>query len=93
MLAALFLQLVLQVARAAAAGPLSVTSFCRTPERNERVGGVPGSLHLRCLAIDLVGDWADLQRMVRIWRAIGLDAVEYPDDGHIHLELDGPALR
>ena len=87
----LFLVLVLLVIQAAGARSLSVSSYYRTPERNAAVGGVPTSLHLQGLAIDLVGGQADILAVAGLWRALGLDAVVESD--HLHLELDGPAVR
>lgn len=87
----LFLVLVLLVVQAAGATSLSVSSYLRTPERNAAVGGVANSLHLAGLAIDLVGSQADILAVAGLWRVLGLDAVVESD--HLHLELDGPALR
>lgn len=69
----------------------TITSWYRDPERNALVGGSPRSLHLLGLAIDLVGPAVELEAVMRIWRAAGLDAVDEGD--HLHLELDGPLLR
>lgn len=90
-LAGAFVQLLIAVLVVARATDVSISSFLRTPERNEAVGGRPNSLHLVGLAVDLVGEPATLGRVASIWRAIGLDAIDEGD--HLHLELDGPLLR
>lgn len=68
-----------------------ITSWCRSAQRNREVGGVENSLHLVCLALDVVGPPNEVQRLALAWRGIGLDAVQESD--HLHLELDGPAVR
>lgn len=67
--------------------PVVVTSWYRTPEDNQRVGGNPESLHLQGLAVDLrLGDGAT--NVAAMWLDAGLDAVQETD--HWHLEWDGP---
>jgi uncharacterized protein YcbK (DUF882 family) len=85
-LTTLFARLVVAVASAARAQSIGASSWFRSPEENARVGGVPSSLHLQGLAIDLVGDAASLGRISSIWGAIGLYAKDEGD--HLHLELD-----
>ena len=72
-----------------------VSSWLRTAaktlELREQGRGVVNSLHQRGLAIDLVGTAVQLGAMRAGWVALGLDAVDEGD--HLHLELDGPALR
>jgi len=80
----LFAWLVIAVVRVS--GPVTPTSWFRTPAENAAVGGVPNSLHLLGLAIDVVGDPGVLGRVASIWRAIGLQAKVESD--HLHLELD-----
>jgi hypothetical protein len=46
--------------RAIAGRDVRVTSGFRSPYRNRQVGGVPGSLHTKRRAVDLVGARADL---------------------------------
>lgn len=87
----LFLILVVLAMQQASAYGLTVSSYLRTPQRNAEVGGVANSLHLVGLAVDLVGPWLSLQKVAAVWRSWGLDAVL--EDDHLHLELDGPALR
>lgn len=69
---------------------VEISSWFRTEPQNIAVGGVPGSLHLRGLAMDLVGPPIALATIADVWTQIGLDAVVETD--HLHLELDGPAV-
>lgn len=82
-------------ARAAQARGVRVSSWLRTAaqqlELREQGRGVVRSLHEKGLAMDLVGTAAQLGAMRAGWIALGLDAVDEGD--HLHLELDGPALR
>ena len=43
----------LDIARSLAGVPFVITSDYRTPEDNERVGGVPDSAHMKGLAVDM----------------------------------------
>lgn len=74
---------------------LRVTSWLRSEADQEdllsRGRGVVRSLHLRGLAMDLVGPPASLMAFAAGWVALGLDAVLESD--HLHIELDGPSLR
>ena len=87
-----FLQLVfLIVSLAPDSSTVRVSSFLRTREQNDSVGGRPNSFHLVGLAIDLVGAATALSWILRLWQVLGFDGVDEGD--HVHLELDGPALR
>lgn len=86
-----FLLLYVLVRQDVGATQLRETSWFRTPEKNVEVGGVPNSLHLRGLALDLAGPMEERLRIGNRWRSLGLDAVQ--DTGHVHLELDGPIFR
>lgn len=88
-LTTLFARLVVAVVVAARARNVVPTSWFRTPAENAALGGVPGSLHLQGIAIDLAGDSDELGQIEGIWRAIGLDAVDEGD--HLHLELQARA--
>lgn len=66
---------------------LRVSSWLRTQVLDEGAG--PRSLHLRGLAMDLIG--ADTAAFAAAWRSFGLDAVVESD--HLHVEFDGPSLR
>ena len=63
----------------------SVTSWIRTHQRNENVGGKSDSLHLWGLAIDIVpDDWKDLQNILT---AIRNGKLHYKvHKGHIHIQ-------
>lgn len=84
-----------QVLRSSGASGLRVTSWLRTEQKQlellERGRGVVRSLHLKGLAMDLVGTPAAIAAFQRGWIGLGLDAVLEAD--HLHVELDGPALR
>ena len=63
----------------------SITSYFRTPQRNELVGGVENSKHLKAEAIDCVLDDRNLN--VDLYLAVtemGYDMIVYPT--HIHIE-------
>lgn len=87
----LFLILVVIVLTKAQARGVTISSYLRNPATNAAAGGVSNSLHLVGLAMDLVGPWTELERVAILWRSLGLDAVLESD--HLHIELDGPALR
>jgi hypothetical protein len=64
---------------------ISITSWWRTPFRNELVGGKPGSQHLIGMAVDLVLDPAIDQRdLLSLIRQLGLHYLEEGD--HIHVQ-------
>lgn len=65
----------------------SVTSWIRSPARNNHVKGSPRSLHLEGLAADLVlDDPNDAERLIADARALGLEAAN--EQHHVHLEYD-----
>lgn len=59
-----------------------VTSWYRDIETNQRVRGVPGSLHLWGLALDIVVD--DPNQLARVAVSLGLVPLVEPD--HLHLQ-------
>lgn len=73
-------------------GAIRVTSGCRTPEENARVGGVHNSLHMECLAADVIfldykSQAAAYARLASLYgERTPLDLVFEGD--HTHLELD-----
>ncbi|MEL6372422.1 MAG: D-Ala-D-Ala carboxypeptidase family metallohydrolase [Pseudomonadota bacterium] len=71
-------------------GTIIVTSTHRSAERNKRVGGVGGSLHLQCRAIDFVlyGDRRRALRYLRTRPKLGWFKY-YRRKGHFHID-DGP---
>ena len=65
----------------------SVTSWIRSPKRNENVGGVPDSLHLVGLAVDVAFDTPeDKEDAHKFAKSMGYDVVPY--SGHLHIEYD-----
>lgn len=68
-----------------------LSSWFRTREENDAVGGRPDSLHLRGLAMDIVSSASGQARLAQAWQSWGLDALDEGD--HVHLELDGPRFR
>jgi len=82
--------------RQAGSPRIGVSSWLRTDtkalELAEQGRGVGlRSLHNRGLALDLVGPAPSLGAFAEAWQRLGLDALFEPD--HLHIELDGPALR
>ena len=63
----------------------TASSWCRTPEHNRRVGGVPNSKHLTCEAVDVVGDGASLAQLGRAAQKVGLKVIPYSN--HIHIQV------
>jgi len=90
-----FITLVDRIHAQAGRPSLGVSSWLRTSSKQlellEQGRGVVRSLHLRGLALDLVGAPPALQAFQRGWIALGLDAL--PEGDHLHVELDGPVLR
>lgn len=75
--------------------PMRVTSGYRTPERNARVGGAKGSLHMQALACDFADQDGSLAR----WCLNNLDALDraglYLEDpgytpGWVHVQAKPP---
>jgi hypothetical protein len=64
----------------------SVTSYGRTPTRNQKVGGVPGSKHLSWLAADVVYDGAQPDLSAAKQRARHLGLLLLREDTHDHLQ-------
>lgn len=65
----------------------SVTSWIRTPRRNQRVGGVTDSLHLSGLAMDIVLDrQADRRHFCLRAKRLGLRVIIY--DSHLHVQVN-----
>ncbi len=67
---------------------LRLSSWFRTPEQNQTVGGRPQSLHLVALAIDVVGSGAALDAFAAACRQRGLWVVIEVD--HLHVQLWPP---
>lgn len=78
------LSLLLRVALLRENYPFSVTSWWRTVKRNDAVGGLPKSLHLRGLAIDVVLDPEVNQVDFRI-AAEKVGIYVYDEGDHLHL--------
>lgn len=65
------------------AGPISLRSWYRDPARNAACGGVPGSSHLRGLAMDIAA--ASPARAAAAFRAVGLRVIDERD--HLHVQV------
>lgn len=64
----------------------SVTSWIRTPAHNKKVGGVPDSMHLLGLAVDVIlDDWSETEQFMKMCKRIGLQAIKEGD--HIHVQI------
>lgn len=66
--------------------PFKITSCYRTPEHNRRVGGSPGSMHLKGRAVDIpvsggVDRWQIVKAAVTLGLSVGVmrDAVHLDD--------------
>lgn len=67
---------------------MSVTSWGRTEQRNQVVGGVPNSWHLRFLAVDVVpDDFGVSDDLVAACEALDLEVIVEQD--HWHIEPKG----
>ncbi len=61
-----------------------LTSWCRSREYNRRVGGVEGSRHISCMAVDMVVPQEKTKRFVERATSLGFKVLVEAD--HIHLE-------
>jgi hypothetical protein len=65
--------------------PFSITSWGRTPQHNQAVGGKPNSKHLQWLAVDVVLDNPNQKPELIKWcSTVGLLALDERD--HIHIQ-------
>lgn len=75
--------LIMKIALLRASFSFSVTSWWRTVKRNNDVGGLPKSLHLKGLALDIVLD--NLEDDEEFKAAAGdLGIHVYKEDDHLH---------
>lgn len=94
----------LELLRELNGGKIVITSGCRCPEHNLKVGGAPASLHLTGYAADIrllderdvprpVQDMVRLAEQVPAFAAGGIGAYPDPGDRIIHLDVrrSGPA--
>lgn len=71
---------------------LSVSGGRRTKKRNDEVGGVANSYHLKWLAKDWVpDDWDDLEIVAKVCARVGLELIDEKDSSepHWHVEPAG----
>ena len=61
-----------------------LTSWCRSREYNRAVGGVEGSRHIFCMAVDMVVPEEKTKRFVERAKSLGFKVLVEAD--HIHLE-------
>lgn len=63
----------------------SVTSWIRTPDRNQAVGGHPDSFHMVGMAVDIVFDRPeDMEKFLEKASRYGLRAIDEKD--HVHVQ-------
>jgi hypothetical protein len=65
-----------------------VTSGPRSQKENQRVGGVPDSMHIVGLGADVVlADWKDKQAFIRLANRVQLAVIdEQSSKNHLHLQ-------
>lgn len=84
----------LEKTRLWAGSPIIITSGYRCPEYNERIGGVPDSLHTTGRAVDIISPGHTSQQLaVLAFRAGFYTCIYYPKQGHTHCQLRGKAKR
>lgn len=74
--------------------PITITSACRCPERNKKVGGAANSQHLYGRAADIVVSQLTLSRaadFAHCWLGDSGGVGEYADFVHIDTRTNGPA--
>lgn len=78
----------LDEARHLAEIPFVITSGLRLFEKNESVGGIQDSAHLKGLAVDLrAASSAEKFKIVQALLAVGFTRIGIYKDGHIHVDL------
>ncbi len=80
-----FVSVVGQAYYSAGQPDLELTSWFRTAAENAAADGLPQSLHLVALAIDVVGSQTALSRFDHSARHFGLTSVVEPQ--HLHVQL------
>lgn len=83
----------LQVLRDRIAKPVIITSGYRCPKHNKEVGGAIDSYHTQGLAVDIVVEDYDLEKLEAIAEALGFRGIGvYSSQNFLHLDL-GPKRR
>jgi len=62
----------------------AITSWCRSKKYNRSVGGVEGSRHITCMAVDMVVPNSQVEAFVEMGKLLGFRVLIESD--HIHLE-------
>ena len=85
------LVLMLESIRAHFGQPITITSACRCPSHNERVGGSANSQHLYGRAADIVIRDHTVEQMYKLADSVNLFRFGgigvYPDDRFIHVDV------